>query len=159
MTSYFHSAPLLLEPGSIIQPGNWGRILNCYRQPHANNGWILARELAFESIRAAEFPNSPSRLSCAFVFETLEHANQYKNQFSPWNPLYEVELVNPDAVSHRAAFNLIKFVGDQTEFLPVVVAWARSYWRGEQIEVPELLTTSALRVKHMVSSGPGSYQP
>lgn len=159
MTKYYHSAPLLLDPGSIIQPGNWGRILNAYRKPVPAHGWMLARELAFESIRTAEFAHLPSRLSCAFAFETFDQANQYKTQFSPWNPLYEVELVDPGAACHRGGFNLVNFPADHLEFLPVVISWARQYWRGEQLETPELVTKSPLRVKHMVSSGPGCYQP
>jgi hypothetical protein len=99
MTTYYHSAPLLLEPGAIIHPGNWGRILNCYTQQQGN-AWMLAREFVFESVRVSEYPNLPSRLSCAFAFETLDHANQYMSNFSPWNPLYEVELVEPGAPLH-----------------------------------------------------------
>lgn len=90
MTNYFHSAPLLLEPGSIIKPGNWGRILNCYRQGNnLANAWMLARELAFEAVRTAEFAALPSRLAAAFVFETLNDVNQYRRQFSRWNSIYE----------------------------------------------------------------------
>jgi hypothetical protein len=156
--TYFHSAPLLLEAGAIIHPGNWGRILNCYTQQQGNP-WLLAREFMFESIRATEFPNLPSRLSCAFVFDNLDHANQYKANFSPWNPLYEVEIVSPDAPNHRAGFNLVNFPPANVEFVPVVIDFARKYWRGEEVEVGELLTKSAVRVVTMVSSGPGSYQP
>lgn len=123
MTTYFHSAPLLLEPGAIIHPGNWGRILNCYTQQQGNP-WILAREFAFESIRVSEHPELPSRLSCAFAFETLEHANQYKSNFSAWSPLYEVELVTPDAPLHRAGFNLVTFPPLNVEFVPVAVGLA-----------------------------------
>jgi len=156
----YHSAPLNLEPGSVIKPGNWGRILNSYRQNNIPaNAWILARELAFETVRASEFPTLPSRLSSAFVFESLEHANQFKRNFSQWNAIYEVELVDPAASSHRAAFNLVQFPGDQVEFLPVVVSWARDYWRGAQIQVPEIITKSSIRIKQLVSSGPGCYQP
>lgn len=156
--TYYHSAPLLLEVGAIIHPGNWGRILNCYTQQQGNP-WLLVREFLFESIRAAEYPGLPSRLSCAFVFDDLEHANQYKSNFSRWNPLYEVAIVSPDAPNHRAGFNLVNFPPTNVEFVPVVVALARKYWCGDQIEVGELLTKSALRVVSMISSGPGSYQP
>jgi hypothetical protein len=156
--TYYHSAPLLLEDGAIIHPGNWGRILNCYTQQQGN-AWMLTREFVFESIRASEFPHLPSRLSSAFVFENLDHANQYKFNFSRWNPLYEVELVFPNALNHRAGFNLVCFPAANVEFVPVTVDLARKYWRGDKIEVGELLTMSALRVVSMVSSGPGSYQP
>ncbi|MFT3850907.1 MAG: DUF2441 domain-containing protein [Propionivibrio sp.] len=158
MTIYYHSAPLLLEPGAIIHPGNWGRILNCYTQQQGNP-WLLAREFVFESIRVSEYSDLPSRLSCAFAFETLDHANEYKSNFSPWNPLYEVELVDAAASVHRAGFNLVAFPPANTEFVPVVVGLARKYWRSEEIEVTEILTKSALRVRGLVSSGPGSYQP
>jgi len=123
------------------------------------NAWLLARELAFETVRAAKYQHLPSRLSCAFAFETLEDANQYKNAFSRWNSTYEVELVDASAPSHRAGFNLIQFPAANVEFLPVVVEWAELYWRGEDIQTPELLTKSALRVKTLVSTGPASYQP
>lgn len=29
-TTYFHCAPLTLSPGSVIEPGNWGRLLDLY---------------------------------------------------------------------------------------------------------------------------------
>lgn len=161
VTSYYHLAPLLLAPGGIIQPGNWGRIINCYRcEPQASqNASLMAREMAFEAVRAAKYSSLPSRLSCAFVFETLEHANQYKQNFSRWNSTYEVELLTPEAPSHRAGFNLIQFPPATVEFLPVVTQWAEAYWRGEEIQIPELLTKSPLRVRALVSTGPGCYQP
>ena|SRR5437868_8328196 len=158
MKTYFHSAPLLLEPGAVIHPGNWGRILNCYTQQQGN-AWMLAREFVFESIRAAEFPNLPSRLSCAFAFEVLDHANQYRSNFSPWNPLYEVELVDESAPIHRAAFNLIVFPAAQVTFVPVAVELARKYWSGAEVQIVEILTRSALRVKRMVATGAACYQP
>ena len=105
MTTYFHSAPLLLEPGAIIHPGNWGRILNCYTQQQGNP-WILAREFAFESIRVSEHPELPSRLSCAFAFETLEHANQYKSNFSAWSPLYEIAQASTSLRFRRSMLSL-----------------------------------------------------
>ncbi len=159
MTNYYHSAPLKLRPGSIIEPGNWGRILNCYRTDGNGNAWLLARELAFESIRSSEFNELPSRLSSCFVFEVLEHANQYQKEFSRWNSIYEVELMDENALTHRGAFNLLKFPDGNTEFLPVVVNWARKYWAGKEIEIPEIVTKSNLIIKQLVSGPPGCYQP
>lgn len=158
MATYFHSAPLMLAPGSVIAPGNWGRILNAYRQ-NAGNAWLLAREFVFESVRASEFPSLPSRLSCAFVFERLEDVNKYQNEFTRWNSIYQVELVEPGASYHRAGFNHVQFPDANTEFVPVAAKLARQYWGAENIQVPEILTKSSLRVEKMVSSGPGTYQP
>lgn len=120
---------------------------------------MLAREFVFESIRVSEFPNLPSRLSCAFAFEDLDHANQYRSNFSPWNPLYEVELVDELAPMHRAAFNLIVFPAAQGAFVPASVELARKYWNGAEIQTVEILTKSALRVKHMIATGAACYQP
>jgi hypothetical protein len=123
------------------------------------NAWLLARELVYETIRAAQFPNLPSRLSCAFAFESIDHANQCMNEFSPWNSLYEIELLEPNAPSHRGGFNLIRFPAPNVEFLPVVAQSAEAYWRGESIEIAELITKSPLKIKTLVSSGPRNYQP
>lgn len=160
--AYYHSAPLSLAPGSIIQPGNWGRILNCYRcvlHQTEQNAWMLAREMIFETVRASKYPNLPSRLSCGFVFESLDDANKYLGEFTPWNSLYEVELTDPSALVHHAGFNLVKFPQANIEFLPAVVNCAERYWQGRDIEIPEILTKSSLRIKALVSSGPGGYQP
>jgi len=158
MTKYYHSAPLALQAGSIIEPGNWGRILNCYTSENGN-AWLLARELAFESIRSSDFKDLPSRLSSCFVFDNLDHANQYQREFSRWNSLYEVELVNETAPTHQGAFNLVSFPNNQTEFLPVVINNARKYWAGEEIQVPEIITKSPLLIKNVVSGAPACYQP
>ncbi|BBA31995.1 hypothetical protein sS8_0025 [Methylocaldum marinum] len=89
----------------------------------------------------------------------MEHANQYKGNFTPWNSLYEVELVTPEAPSHRAGFNLVEFPPPHVEFVPVVMTLARKYWQGMEVQVAELITKSPLRVKALVSSGPAGYQP
>lgn len=161
MPVYYHLAPLPLGPGSIIEPGNWGRMLNCYlMEPGATQtSWRLARELAFETVRAQSFSHLPSRLSCAFVFEELPHAIQYRDRFSRWSAIYSVELVTPAAASHRAAFNLIDYPPPGVEFLPYVVSKAIPYWRGEAIETPEVLTKSPLRIRALEVGPPGAYQP
>jgi hypothetical protein len=119
----------------------------------------MARELAFETIRATLYPHLPSRLSCCFVFESLEHANHYASNSSPWNSLYEVELVTPTAAMHRAGFNLVSLPPADVEFLPVVTALARAYWAGQRIEAAEIITESPLRIVHLVSGAPAGYQP
>lgn len=158
MPSYFHWSPLLLGTGSVIQPGAWGRNLNIYATGKSN-AWMLAREMAFEAVRALQFPDLPSRLSAAFTFETVEDANRCQGEFAAASTLYEVELVSADSPSHRAGFNLIGFPKEGEPFLPVVTRLAERYWRGEAIEIPEVLTLSPLRVVSIVQSPPRAYQP
>ena len=70
-----------------------------------------------------------------------------------------VELVTPEAPSHRAAYNFVTMPINGVEFLPLVMQRAIPYWLGQGIEVPELLTMSSLRVLQRVMGHPGAYQP
>lgn len=58
-TTFFHIAPMLLGAGSVILPGNWGRVLKLYT--NAND--VFYREHILETIRANEYPDKPSRLN------------------------------------------------------------------------------------------------
>lgn len=158
MIKYYHLSPLLLEVGSIIKPGNWGRIISSYTMQRGEP-WFIAREFIFETIRSTEFPELPSRLSSSFVFENLDDANKHKKEFTQWNSLYEVEIVSPKLRRHRAGFNHISFPNNDVEFVPVTVNSAKYYWKGEDIKTPEIITHSPLRILSLVSSGPGCYQP
>lgn len=139
MPSYYHCAPLPLGPGSIICPGNWGRIKRQYEE----NALALLREVSFEAVRAAEFPTLPSRLTVAFVCTSEASAAVYRGKHARAGLLYEVELVDPSAPSHVADHELFVqgFVGiDGANDL------ARRYWRGESLGFPEMLTMSPLRI-------------
>jgi len=159
MNTYFHAAPIPLQPGATILPGNWGRILNLYRRPGYGDGWLLAREMTFEAIRASEFPDLPSRLSSAFVFENLQDALHHINNTTPSSLLYRVELVEPSAASHRGCMNQVSFPPEEIEALPAFVEKARAFWSAKVIEVPEILTKSALRVIEVVNGPAGGYKP
>ena len=58
-----------LGPGSIIQPGNFGRLLKRYV---AGSGQCVdaGRELAFEQIRTRGYLHKPSRLNACFGLPT-----------------------------------------------------------------------------------------
>lgn len=144
----YHWSNPLLAVGSVIEPGNYGRILTAagYSHNHA------LRESVLEHVRSIEFPNSPSRFSSTFFFETQDQAIQYANdnQFAFVN-LYEVELADMNApivdVDHRR-ISPLGAVGFE---------WARAYWRGDPwpgSENPHLfrerLTTSPLRIVRRV---------
>ena len=161
MPTYFHIAPLSLSVGSVIEPGNWGRVLNCYtiNPQAADDAWLLAREMAFEAVRGATFPHLPSRLSCAFVFEERTHAEQHAAQFSPWHFLYEVELVAPTALQHRAGFNFLSWPPTGTRFISEIMQRAIPYWSGQGIQVPEVITMSGLRILARITNSNWAYQP
>lgn len=70
-TQYYHLTMARLAPGSIIYPGNWGRLLRRYENDSVTgqvfgNSWILARELKYELVRVQHYPSKPSRFDVAF---------------------------------------------------------------------------------------------
>jgi hypothetical protein len=145
-------------------PGNFGRILNSYKVPiTADNAIMLARELAFETVRATKWKELPSRFSSCFVFETLNDVITYQHEFTPWNAIYEVKILDENTPVHRGDFNLVKFPALQQGQIYAFMEWAirtaESYWHGEEIGTPELLTTSPISVVQMVNSGPKIFHP
>jgi hypothetical protein len=135
----YHCAPLPLGPGSVICPGNWGRIKRRFEQ----NPLALLRESVLDDIRRREFADKPSRLDGAFACPTIVDAEQYRAKHAPACIIYKVELIDPTAPTHNGDHELYLqgFTGiDGMEDL------ARRYWRGETLGGPEVLTLSPLRV-------------
>jgi Protein of unknown function (DUF2441) len=142
----YFACTIMLEHGSIVRPGNWGRMLQLVGPPHKE--W--QRELILEEIRKSEFPHLPSRLECAFVMDELIEAQYYATNFAPFSLVYEVTLLDESAATHEADW---KGTGpyDQTN------EWARRYWRGDVMPHPETslklrerLTLSRLRIEKQV---------
>jgi hypothetical protein len=139
----FFACSLMLEPGSILRPGNWGRIVRFVGAQHRE--WT--RETILEEIRKSEFPSLPSRFECAFVIDELDEARYYVQNAAAVSILYEVDLIDRGAVTHVADW---KGTGPYDE----TKDWARRYWRGDVMSHPETvfklrerLTLSRLRIK------------
>ena len=157
MTTYYHSASVLLRPGSVIEPGNYGRMLGTYRNDNGPNGWKLATELALETRRARDFSALPSRLSCCFAFLDVASALATRDRLGGLtNILYEVELADDDASSHIGDFDLISrcyIPRPDLAFLQTIEDVGTTYWRGKPGGTRELLTNSGLRVVRQVNWG------
>lgn len=97
----YYACSYPLEAGSVVEPGNWNRILRRHTRQEGNP-WRLVRELIFEDIRKECFPDKPSRLQAAFVSETINDLETFiGNNGRNFDLKYEVELIDPDAKSHR----------------------------------------------------------
>lgn len=148
----YHFAPLRLRPGSIIEPGNWGRLLHFHPVVQTSTGktgieMLLARELAFEMVRAQRFVEKPSRMSCCFVLPTIEDAQKYRPHAAA-NVLCRVEACEFDAKSHRASLTHCA-MPEGGVALPGMIAAAEAYWQGApgQAEAAtEVLLSCAVRV-------------
>jgi hypothetical protein len=117
----FHFNSSLLEPGSIVRPGNWGRIVRLFGDRHRE--WN--RECRLEQIRQTEFPHLPSRFDCIFFFETAVEAEHYNTALNQKGLMvfYEVEVMSLNAPQHVADWQGTgPYDSDE---------WARRYWRGD----------------------------
>jgi hypothetical protein len=123
--AYF-SCSLMLEPGSEIRPGNWGRILRIVGARHTE--W--QRETILEQVRQAEFSNLPSRFDCSFVIDDLAEAQYYSARHGPISLLYQVTLIDEGASFHVADW---KGTGPYD-----TLEWACRYWRGDVMPHPEI---------------------
>lgn len=138
--TYFHVAPLPLGPGSIIRPGNWGRI----KRTIEGNSASIAREAVLELVRIRDFGSlPPSRLNCCFACPSLEHAVAYRQLHAPANLIYEVTTVDHDPPVHVGDHQMVLegYIG-----MDGMATIARRYWEKSDKPFPEVLIGSPIRV-------------
>ena len=145
---FYHLAEQTLEIGSVILPGNYGRIIR-------RAGWAhpcAMREMALESCRVKDFPHRPSRLEAAYVFLTPEEANRFRLAVPgfAYHCLYGVSLREPDALSFVTDHRLVSPQGN------LRADWCGSYWMGVDPEgVPiHIPGAKPLEVREFALSGP-----
>jgi hypothetical protein len=152
-TNLYHLTAIKLEIGSVVQPGNWGRILRRYQRLAANgttvgDPWILARELVFEMVRREKFENKPSRWDSAFCCTSLEEAREYqqKNDLAKLNIIYEVSPMDDQAPHHRGPLGALDWLPAGGIFVENYEALAAIYWSGQGDGPQEYVTKSRLKV-------------
>ncbi len=115
----------------------------------ANHFLILARELFWENIRLAEFPDAPSRQRCIWLIESLEHVSAWimRLGFKPGD--FQVVRVSTQGQVVRTDGN--NLAGD-TQLLSVWTNLARAYWAGKKSSnpIPEVLFEGNLEVQAIV---------
>lgn len=125
---FYHWCPIPLEVGSIILPGNFGRII---RTQAGGGDILLLREYIYEDVRKRDYSDKPSRMESCFLCQSinsaLEFANPKRFDFNPTQLLYEVEILNPDAPRHIAPIELVGVNSNSNAW----DAWrnaAKNYW-------------------------------
>lgn len=118
---HFHLAGPILAVGSVIKPGNWGRIIRGYGWSHTQ----AIKEMALENARVLRFPHRPSRLDSAFVFLTADEGRDFRQRIGGFthHVLYRVSLDNPSALSHVTDSRLSGPQGSLHH------DWTDFYWR------------------------------
>ena len=146
---YYHLSGGRLGVGSIVEPGNWGRII----RRHGWNHTFAIREMALEAARLANFENLPSRLDSCFGFASLTEAQTFQAQIGGFQThlLYRVSIIDDTPIVGLTDSRLCGPSGELRH------NWADAYWNGmtmveQGAEIAdgtwrEMLTLSPLRIE------------
>ncbi|MBP3656172.1 MAG: DUF2441 domain-containing protein [Clostridia bacterium] len=112
---------------------------------------VALRELALEEVRAARFPQYPSRLSCLYVSRTLEEAERWAAFFARiGRPTYHIVRVETDGrVFEGNACLCFDGTTDREENLRLAARYWEAAPTGEP-PVTELLIDGSIRVLEIV---------
>lgn len=137
---FYHVSSNILGEGSIIMPGNWGRMLMW----HTTLTDAQFRERIFELVRLQHFADKPSRLSCVFAVETAEQAARYQATVQPSGLIYEVCVDDGNFAKHRGFYNF-SMSPDRTP-IQRFYDLAHRYWSEEPTECIEVLIQAPVRI-------------
>jgi hypothetical protein len=160
--------PITLNSGQVIQPPAvkfLGLValgeVNSPNLPQiafdvARHFVTLARELFWESVRLAEFPDRPSRQRCLWVCPSLENARDWLSRLECKN--YQILKVSVNGRLHTA--NELLLLGD-SEPLEITRAKAREYWQGLQVEggSEEILFEGRMKVLEILETKSAIAEP
>ena len=141
---YYWLASYPLEEGSVVLPGNWGRIIDLYK----SDGSILTylREKILEKVRSKDFPDLPSRMTSIFLCESIENAKLFRDANGRFlDILYEVELIDKEKPLFRTDWSFLNCPSTPF-FLKQFEEMAHLYWKAENIQNPEILTESRIKI-------------
>ena len=145
---FYHTNREDLPPGSVVQPGGWGRRVLEQRDRHPS--W--KREIILEAVRLLNFHEKPSRLNATFSCELIETIRCYHSQHCRQDFIYEVELIDPAASQHKGDFNAVEPMPRRAETFDQIALkyWLYSLktnvaeWPG--VECSEIVSASPLRI-------------
>lgn len=143
--TYFHCSGTSLAPGSIIEAGNWGRMLHLYESPIGSGlPSNVFREALLEQARQIYAPTKVSRLTAIYAVPTLAEAIMFRDQFQRTNIIYEVECTDREAEPTFGDYQLA-VAPYPVRYFSSMFDLARRYW----IDMPqhvELLFACPMRV-------------
>lgn len=118
---FYHLAGQLLEIGSVIKAGSFGRIV-------LRAGWAhgsAMRETILEEARERVQPKAPSRYECNFCFLTAETATWFRDNTAGFHfrPLYRVRLLDIKAPTFLADYCRANPADRSPD-----PSWPKDYW-------------------------------
>jgi len=145
LVTYYHCSELLLRTADVVPPGRWGQTIVATGPDHP----FYYRELVWEQVRAMEFVDRPSRMVCAFAFQSEVSALTWAQV---GEKIYAVSA-SPESPTFLADMTWITEARQHHAF-PDVLEIVRCYWRGEASDHPtmELLVAGDLRIDRDVTA-------
>lgn len=144
--AYYHMCQIPLEKGSIIKPGNYGRMLEYDK---GRNLIIYNREIILEGIREKLCPEKPSRLHCCFICDDIKSTSIFFQHDFVTCLCYEVEIVDASAKMYRTS---AQYISDLQQVYTKEWADSRAveYWEWNEskddVFPMEVLTSSPIRI-------------
>ena len=122
----FHLAQQRLGRGSVILPGNYGRLLARLGWPHAASH----REAILEAVRAEHYAQLPSRLRCVFCFARRGDAAVFQAEDDGFkhHVLHRVRPSDDGAATHETDRRWFNPDATGSDF--PTITWAALYWHG-----------------------------
>ncbi len=127
---YYHYLPSLIQNGSVILNGNFGRILNI-------DSGLKPREDELEAIRRIYYQDKPSRLKSIFLLKSIDDAVLYKKHreirdgVSYADILYKVCICDTNKKKHIGCTGILDLSYTQKPFTDKDANIAHTYWREE----------------------------
>ena len=117
----FHACSILLAPGTVILPGNYGRIIRKWGWNHV----AAQREMMIERVRLHDYPQLVSRLDCCFALISYVEAQRFVAENAANNyVIYQAELVHSDAPVTVCDERRLRY-----QHIAMEPGWADSYWQ------------------------------
>lgn len=143
--TYFWLCSYPLAPGSVVEPGNWGRFLRLYQFNDFQRVCRLLEEEIFERVRISNYSDRPSRYKCNFLCEDYNQIVKFRDVAGRSRDLiFEVQIVERNTLLFKTDWSLIGV--SQNDTLPIIEKKAHKYWQGKEIIDPEILTTSKIKI-------------
>jgi hypothetical protein len=141
---WYYTISAMLGEGSIIEPGNWGRMLRMKQEWGAEDRDKWSCEMTYDEARKLFAPNAVSRLNALFACPTRADAEAFV-QLRKTDLIYEVEPTKEVETATVLNWSLFKFPRGPNQ----VSQWmgdAQIYWTTIPTGSRELLCDIPVRV-------------
>ncbi|XUY25873.1 hypothetical protein RMR21_009670 [Agrobacterium sp. rho-8.1] len=108
---FYVTAEEITAENAIFLPENWGQQFESLKQIDPTH---YEREMAYEQVRAKDFPEKPSRLYGNFLFETLDSARWYVHTLGENCSIYSATFAS-DLKQHYGPYLLSPYGAEKVD--------------------------------------------